>query len=170
MIQCLLEHKNEEKLSNIDIVNAKWEDIDICELDTYDLVVASYSLNMMDIKKSLLKMNKIARKKVYLYWFAGTPSWEQINLDLYPLVKNKDYVPFPKCDLVYNVLYESGIYPDVTILKNTYFNREFKDVSSAIKDLKIRLDITSDKYDDILTGYIKEQYISKENQLILRYY
>lgn len=165
MIKCLLEHKNKEKLDNIDIINKRWEDADINELDRYDIVIASYSLNMVDIKDALLKMNKVALKKVHLYWFAGIPSWEQINLDLYPLIKKENFKPLPKCDILYNVLYDMGIYPDVTVLSDTCFSREFNDLESAIDDLKKRLDITSDSYNNILTDYINKHYVYKENKL-----
>lgn len=166
MIECLLEHKKDEKLKNIDIIHDKWEDVDINGIDTYDLVVASYSLSMIDIKDALLKMNQVARKNVCLYWFAGVPSWEQIKLDLYPIIKKQEYMPLPKCDIIYNVLYELGIYPDITVLKDTCFNREFNDMNSTVEDLKKRLDVTCDSFNDILIDYIKKHYISKDNKLI----
>jgi SAM-dependent methyltransferase len=168
MKECLLEHTKEEKINNINIIHAKWEDVDIHELGTYDLVIASYSLFMMNIKNALLKMNQVARRKVFLFWFAGVTYWEQINLDLYPLVKKEEYIPFPKCDVIYNVLYESGIYPDVFVLNDTCFHWEFTDMDLAIKDLKKRLDITTDSYNNILAKYIIEHYISKGNKLIFK--
>ena len=156
----------EDNINNIDIINAKWEDVDSRSLNTYDLVIASYSLTMPNIKDALLKMNQVAGRRVILYWFAGITSWEQLNIDLCPLVKKEEYTPFPKCDLIYNVLYQSGIYPEVSVLHDTYFHREFADVDAAINDLKKSMAITTDDFNNSLAEYIKEHYLSEGNKLI----
>jgi len=83
MIRCLERHLTEEKLSNVTIVNSRWEDVSAGDLEPHDLVIASYSLNFPEIREALLKMNRLARKMVVLYWFAGIANWEKIRSELF---------------------------------------------------------------------------------------
>jgi precorrin-6B methylase 2 len=50
MLTCLKENAVNEGLENITCINKKWEDVHPGEdLDEYDVVIASYSLSMVDI-------------------------------------------------------------------------------------------------------------------------
>jgi hypothetical protein len=77
MLYCLKENIKAEGLINVSWIHKKWEDVDLKDLDApYDVVVASFSLAMPDIREAVIKMNKVSSKYVYLNWFAGMPSWE----------------------------------------------------------------------------------------------
>ena len=85
----------------------------------HDLVIASYSLSFLDMREALLKMDRLAKRQVILYCFAGVPSWERIRVDLYPLIFGREHICHPMSDVLYNLLYSLGIYADVQMLQGT---------------------------------------------------
>ena len=91
MIRCLERHLAEEKLSNVSIINSRWEDVSDEEAGRHELVIASYSLNFEDVGEALRKMNRLASQRVYLYWFAGITSWEEVRMDLFPQIYGRKY-------------------------------------------------------------------------------
>jgi hypothetical protein len=52
-------------------------------MEAHDLVIASYSLNFEDIREAFAQDERLAKKRVVLYWFAGTANWELIRMDLF---------------------------------------------------------------------------------------
>ena len=57
MRESLAENMRENKTQDIRIIPKRWEDVTVQELaDRFDVVIASYSLTMMDIGKALAKM------------------------------------------------------------------------------------------------------------------
>ena len=80
MIDLLRGHLEQEGLENVDIVNDRWEDVE--GLEQHDVVVASLSLLMLDLRAALERMDALARMRVYLIWFVGTSPWERIRLEL----------------------------------------------------------------------------------------
>ena len=61
-----------------------WEDVDIVRdlAAPYDIVIASLSLTMNDIREALFKMDAAASGSVHLFWFADMPFWEKMYADL----------------------------------------------------------------------------------------
>jgi predicted RNA methylase len=118
MVDLLYENMKKEGIKNITCIQKRWEDVDIFrDLATqYDVVIASLSLTMEDIRESLAKMDAASSGYVYLFWFADPPFWERMYLDLWPKLHGKTYHPGPKADCLFNVLYQMGMYPNVEML------------------------------------------------------
>jgi 16S rRNA G527 N7-methylase RsmG len=118
MVAILHDHIKKNGISNISCIQKRWEDIETAvDLDgQYDIVIASLSLTMEDIREALAKMNAASRKYVYLFWFADPPFWERMYIDLWPELHGETYHPGPKADCLFNVLYQMGIYPNVEML------------------------------------------------------
>jgi 16S rRNA G527 N7-methylase RsmG len=117
MVSVMRDNIDEYGLENVECVHKDWEAVDV-ESDLsapYDVVFASYSLGMKDIRASVQKMLDASSKYVYLYWFAGETSWDMHSRKLWPLLHGREYQPAPKCDVLYNVLYDMGIYPNVSV-------------------------------------------------------
>ena len=94
MLTCLRENAINEGLNNITCINKKWEDaVPGEDLGEYDVVIASYSLAMLDIKKALLKMHKVARHSVCLFTFVGDNMWDYT--ELWPVLYNETYKSGP---------------------------------------------------------------------------
>jgi SAM-dependent methyltransferase len=118
MVALLNQHIKKNDITNITCIRKRWEDIDpTVDLDgQYDIVIASLSLTMEDIRKSLKKMDTASYGYVYLFWFADPPFWERMYIDLWPDLHGSSYCPGPKADCLFNVLYQMGICPNVEML------------------------------------------------------
>lgn len=167
MIGHLKRHIEDENISNLNIFHSTWEAIRTEEVEAHDIVIASYSLAMQDIKAAIVKMNQIATRRVYLYWFAGLPTWERIKMDLYPKIFGREYIPGPKCDILYNVLYGMGLYPDVTVLEETSFPRIYSNMEDAIEGIRGMLNLSENEHDHIIRKYIIDQFEEIDGELIL---
>lgn len=79
MAEVMKEQARKANLSNLTILQKRWEDVepetDLTE--KYDIIIASYSLGMPDISTAIDKMQMVSNGQIWLFWFAGTTSWEQ---------------------------------------------------------------------------------------------
>jgi SAM-dependent methyltransferase len=121
MVDLLCENMKRDGITNITCIKKRWEDIDPARdlSGQYDVVIASLSLTMEDIRESLLKMDAVSSGYVYLFWFADPPFWERMYIDLWPGLHGETYYPGPKADCLWNVLYQMGILPNVEMLPLT---------------------------------------------------
>ncbi|MDD4330372.1 MAG: methyltransferase domain-containing protein [Aliarcobacter sp.] len=119
MLECV-----ENTCKNNDILNVKtihkswyenWDDV-----PNADIVVASRSMEVKDIKEAILKLNSKANKRVYLTTKVGGSF---IDKEILNQLKREIY---PRPDYIYllNVLHSMGIYAKVDFIKseNNKFN------------------------------------------------
>lgn len=155
MAEVMAEYAEEKGVSNLKIVGKRWEEIDpVTDLDgKYDIVVASYSLGMPDIRTAIETMCKASSKWVYLFWFVGTTSWEQAMVDLWPKLHGKEYSKGPKADILFNVLYSMGIFPNIETSKMEQV-RKFPDLEAALDEFREEYQITSLEQEELLRKYL----------------
>ncbi len=109
-ISRLMRRVEKEKLSNIEVINKRWEDVEEEELERYDLVNAAYCFHMPDIKVALQKMLNVTRRLLSLVAFSDS------NLmDVYQIILGK-HDPGPGYIYIYNVLHQIGIHANVEII------------------------------------------------------
>jgi SAM-dependent methyltransferase len=122
MLAILKDNARKQCIFNINYVNESLEDYNAAA--SYDLVVASFSLFMFDIKSALMKINAFANKGVYLFMSASP--W--IDEDIQKTV-NGNSSSWSDFIFVYNILYDLGILANVDICdfesKQSYDNFEF---------------------------------------------
>jgi ubiquinone/menaquinone biosynthesis C-methylase UbiE len=157
MVKRLERHIAEEGISNIRILPEKWEDLSDEEVGEHDLVIASYSLSFLDMREALLKMDRLAKRQVILYWFAGVPSWERIRVDLYPRIFGREHVCHPVSDVLYNLLYSLGIYADVQVLQGTAFPREYERIEEGISELRRAQGLKTQEHDGAIREYLERR-------------
>lgn len=133
MRSVLEENVAAERIGNIDVVPKRWEDVDVADdlSPPYDIVFASYSLDVPDIGDAVRKLEEASSRYVYIYWFVGETSWDAMSRELWPLLHGSPYVSSPKCDTLYNVLYSMGIYPNIETFPLRHINR-FADLDEAV--------------------------------------
>ncbi|KAF5056127.1 Methyltransferase domain protein [anaerobic digester metagenome] len=155
MADVMTEYAGEEGVSNLDIVRKRWEEIDpATDLDgPYDLVIASYSLGMPDIRAAIEKMCEASSRWVYLFWFAGATAWEQAMVDLWPKLHGKEFRFGPKADVLFNVLYSMEIYPHVETIRREHVRR-FPDLDAAVDEFREQYRATSPAQEKILREYL----------------
>jgi ubiquinone/menaquinone biosynthesis C-methylase UbiE len=121
MVSVLQERAAREGITNISCIQKRWEDVDPAQdlAGQFDIIIASLSLTMEDIRASIGKMDAVAKGEVCLYWFADMPFWERMYADLWEPLHGSPYYSGPKADCLFNVLYQMGIYPDVEMMPLT---------------------------------------------------
>jgi len=118
MVEVLKRHADRDGIRNITCVQKTWEDVDVGRdiAAPYDIVVASLSLTMNDIREALSKMDAAASVSVHLFWFADMPFWEKMYADLMEPLHGRPYYSGPKADCLFAVLYQMGIYANVEMM------------------------------------------------------
>lgn len=160
MLACLRENAINEGLRNITCINKRWEDVEIGkDIDEHDIVIASHSLTMLDIKEALTKMNDVARRYVYIFTFAGTRLWDYDKLwhELY----SEEYQPGPDYIYLYNVPYEMGIYANVEI-SDLEFEQRYDSLDDAVNKWKEMYDLPLEKK-KVLREYLSKTLVEDEN-------
>jgi len=155
MLSVLREKMAEEGVDNIEIVQKRWEDINVAEdLDPpYDVVIASFSLGMPDIRAAIEKMIEVASGHIYLYHFAGVTHWDRDCRDLWPKLHGKEYTPGPKADVLYNVLYQMGIYPNVRTFRLRHSQR-FGSMEEAMEHFRYQYKITTAEQEAVVREHL----------------
>lgn len=167
MVEVMKEFALIEGVENLEIVAKRWEDVDPAELlGPYDIVFASYSLGMPDIRAAVEKMCKLATKRVCLYWFLGISPWEKWMIELWPTLHGQEYRSGPKTDVLFHVLYDMEIYPNMETLQLPY-TRVFSDLDAAVKDLKQEYRVETDAQEKILREYLSSVLQEDGSELVL---
>jgi len=163
MVSVLRENIEAYGIENINCVHKDWEAVD-SETDLYgpyDVVFASYSLGMKDIRASIRKMMEVSSGYIYLYWFAGETSWDMHSRKLWPSLHDCEYPQGPKVDVLYNVLYGLGIHPNMKVFPFEYI-QSFASLDEAVENFKPNYAIMSEEQEGILRAYLDE-ILEKEN-------
>lgn len=105
MLGCFLKNAKERNISSVQTVHRSWED-DWSDVEPCDIVVASRSMEVKDLKDGLTKLNSKANKAVYLTYKAGGSFVDEEILHFI----GKDIVTRPDYIYVLLVLREMGIY------------------------------------------------------------
>ncbi|ABR53961.1 Methyltransferase type 12 [Methanococcus vannielii SB] len=135
MIDILKNRMEEEGLTNINIINKRWDDVQLGnDFLNHDIVFSSYSLGVDDMEDSLKKMNDAAKKYCCILTFGTRQAWKEIyNKIGEVLIENDEnrkefgltYI------LIYNILHQIGIYADVKITEKP-FSQVFCDLDEAV--------------------------------------
>ncbi|AET64586.1 class I SAM-dependent methyltransferase [Methanothrix harundinacea] len=170
MVLVLQEKMAEEQVSNIEIVQKRWEDVNVADdLKTpYDVVIASFSLGMADIRGAIEKMIASAAKggTIYLYHFAGETHWDRDCRDLWPRLHGREYQPGPKSDVLYNVLYSMGIYPSVRTFRLRHSQR-FASMEEAMAHFRSQYAITTPEQEAIVREHLGRVLVEENGGLSL---
>ena len=135
MLNRLEEKKAEARVSNLTILPLHWEHVVLGQqIQPHDVVIASHSLTMYDLKEALLKIHRAAKREVWLFLFAGD-KMETWTRDL--LIKAGAHPDKQKQRLdylaVYGVLHSIGIYADITVQTHAYTDC-YQSMEAAIED------------------------------------
>ncbi|MDD1693585.1 MAG: methyltransferase domain-containing protein [Methanoregula sp.] len=154
MRETLAERIREENLSAITVIPKRWEDVSPGELgESFDVVIASYSLTMMDIAEAVAKMQECCRGTVHLFWFLTPPSWAKVNKDLWPLIHGGEFPGEPMADWLWQVLVEMGIYANLAVETKSSVTR-FATFGEATSEFFQRLNCTSPAHEETVKNYL----------------
>lgn len=156
MMDLLVENAGKEKITNITPVQKKWEAFNLAaDLDApCDLVIASFSLGMSDMEAAVLKMAAASSKYICLLWFAGEPEWEHHSRVLWSRLHNLEYVPMPKVDVLFNLLYQMGIHPEMTVFPLSG-ETVFPSFGDAVRHFSTLYRVEDSRREKILAQYLE---------------
>jgi len=168
MVEVLKRHAERDGIRNITCVQKMWEEIDLSTdlAAPYDIVIASLSLTMHDIRTALEKMNAASSGSVHLFWFADMPFWEKMYDDLWEPLHGRPYYSGPKADCLFGVLYQMGIFPDVTMLPMAKEYR-FSNRDEMTAFFYKRFSAVTPEQERIVKEYVAPLIRSESNEVVI---
>ncbi|RJS85554.1 class I SAM-dependent methyltransferase [Methanophagales archaeon] len=171
MLARLKENASKHNLVNIAYLNKKWEEVEIgkgkdIEAGGHDVVIASHSLVMRDIKNALVKINDAVKRNVYIFIVAGRRT-EKEGSSLWSLFNREKPGNRPDYIYLYNILYQLGIYANVEIIDANH-NMQFPDLDAAVRHYKTWMNVSGDN-EEKLRLYLSENLVKEEGSLWLRH-
>ena len=168
MLNKLKDKAGKEKITNIESICKKWEDVSLDELlelnqGKFDVVLSSHSLYYItDLHRSFNKMNQACKGTVYLFIgcsdFSRKEAYEKFYLRLY----KKTLPPRPDYCCLYMVLREIGIEPDIEMI-NIHIKRPIESLEEYVDKWKEYLDVKElsgdqkEAIEEYLADKIKEE-------------
>ncbi|MFW5638139.1 MAG: class I SAM-dependent methyltransferase [Methanoculleus sp.] len=137
-------------------IRSRWEDVSPEEAGVHDVVVASRSLSMGDIRDSLLKMDAAARRAVHLYWFLPSLSGAGGSVELWPALHGEPYCEEAGADVLWNALCQIGIYADLQV-ETKGRRRCYSSLEELKQDYYNRLSATEDWQREIVDAFLLER-------------
>jgi ubiquinone/menaquinone biosynthesis C-methylase UbiE len=137
---------------SVTVIPSRWEEVSLSEIGyPFDAVIASYSLSMTDIGTALEKMQACCRGTIHLSWFLSPPSWMRVSLDLWPRLHGRDYPGEPLADCLWQVLYEMGIYANITTERKNA--TVYQTLDEPVREYYQRLNCSTKAHKKILNDY-----------------
>jgi len=169
MLARLKDNASKKNLTNITCIPKKWEDVEIgndVEAGEHDVVIASHSLVMKDIKDALIKMNDAVKHSVYIFIVAGRRD-EKEGSSLWSLFNREKPALRPDYIYLYNILYQLGIYANVEIIDANH-NMSFPDLDAAVQHYKKWMNV-SGADEEKLQLYLSENLVKENDSFWLRH-
>jgi len=170
MAGVLDENIKAHELANVTCVHKRWEAVDATKdlSAPYDVVIASFSLGMPDIRVAIEKMQRVSRGFVYLLWFAGPTSWDREYKTLLRDLFGKDYPGMPKADIIFNVLYQMGIYPNVEVFPGR-MDHYYDSLDDLVAEWRARMPNLDDTQISTIKAYYQNLLEEKDQGVVLPY-
>lgn len=135
-----------------------WEDVTPEEAGVHDVVIASRSLMMGDIRNSLLKMDGAAKSAVHLYWFLTPPSASGGNEELWPILHGEPYCSGANADVLWNCLCQLGIYANIAV-ETKDKSQHYGSFSEMQEDYYNRLSVSEEWQKNIVDAFLLDRAV-----------
>ncbi len=159
MLDILKENANEQNLTNIKTINKSWYD-SWEEVPKCDIVIASRSMEVVDMKEALSKLDSQAKKRVYLSYKVGGSflSDDILNAMQREVIKKPDYI------YLINILYSMKINASVNFVRSEGRSTVYTSEEDFIKSVSWSIgDISDIEKERLITYYKKEVKDKKES-------
>ncbi|QDR82401.1 class I SAM-dependent methyltransferase [Sporomusa termitida] len=137
MLAKCMENARREGVHNITPMRANWLAEDAVEtVGKYDIAIASRSVGFAD----LVKINRIARKYVFILGWANAPSLREIQLDFLEGIGQEKVPHDPDArmfgyNMMFNMVYDMGANPNIVVVEDG-FERDYVSREQAYADLR----------------------------------
>ena len=156
----------EQGITNVSTRVLGWEDDwDMAGLVKHDVAIASRSLVVEDLQAALIKLDRMARHRVFITSLVGDGPFdrrifEAIGRDL---DRGPDYL------YVYNILNQMGILADVTFVTSGDNGRIYTDIDDAVKGLHWMLNDLTAVEESRLRTYLEHHLLKTKGGWVLSY-
>jgi len=139
MLEYLCKNMEREGFSNYSTKVGKWEDIQIGrDIEPHDVVISSFSMGFYDASEALMKLDDVAKRAVYIIWFAGSQDFDGLGAYIAAVKGEKppEVFRFPDYMHILNILHQNGIYAGVRIMSRSWtaiYNNPADAVESALE-------------------------------------
>jgi SAM-dependent methyltransferase len=158
MLEYLAQNIKEQNIKNITSIKASWDDEDWSNIPQADIVLASRSLEVKDMKEALEKICSKAKKRVYLTYKVGGSFVDK------KVLKALGKEVFDKPDYIYviNILYSMGINPTLDYLRSEGRREQYDSKESFIQSVQWSLDDLTQEDKEKLSVYYDSLGENKE--------
>lgn len=166
--EVMLEHLKSDctrlDIQNVRAIHAGWEDDwDEAGIGVHDVAFASRSLVVEDLEVAIRKLERSARRRVYISCPAGDGPMDRKTIEALGrrFQKGPDYI------YVFNLLHQLGIYANLQILR-TEEERTFGSPQEAQDFYRVLIDELGPGEDERLRVYLSENLVPKGGRWVLR--
>lgn len=128
MADSLLSNLQDKRIGNVEVFNMNWQEY--CEKNpacNHDIVLASYSLFMMEIENQLELMHMMSRGEVYIFLSGDKRMPEEVERIIYGARVSSGYLDY---EIICNILKGRGIHPQVSLIR-TERNDRYESLDAA---------------------------------------
>lgn len=156
MLECVNNNCKEKNIENVTTIHKSWYD-SWDDVPNADIVTASRSMEVKDIKDAILKLNSKANKKVYLTTKVGGSF---IDKEILNQLKRK-IVPRPDYIYLVNTLHSMGIFAKVDFIKNESHKLDASTDEEFVQRVSWSLGELTNKEKKVLKEYYNTTYKHK---------
>ena len=165
MLEALEARCRAEAIENITAVNASWDDDWRSKgIKEHDVAVASRSLVADDLRSAIMKLNAVARERVYISTIVGDGPHDRRLYEALGrrLEAGPDYI----CN--YNLLYQMGIFASIAFITE-HRQDVFSDYDDARDRLGLELKRLSAVEKDRLRRYLDAHLVPRNGKVSMDY-
>jgi len=159
MLEILNQNAKEQNLDNIKTINKSWYD-SWEDVPSADLVIASRSMEVKNMKEALLKLNEKANKKVVISYKKGGSFVSEEILE----VLQRDIVRKPDYIYIVNILYTLGINASVNFVQSEGRGTIYTSKEKFIQSVSWSIDGLSSEEIQRLDDYYESLDLSQKQE------
>ncbi|HEY3276680.1 MAG TPA: methyltransferase domain-containing protein [Syntrophorhabdaceae bacterium] len=167
MLDLLEERCAERSIKNISPVRGWWDDNwSALKIGVHDVAIASRSLGSHDLLDSVMKLNRVARKQVYISQCVGDGPFDR---RIYEATGRKLEMGPSYTHIYYNLLYQHmGILANIAFVREDYAN-DWASHEEAVEAQKWMFQDLTEAEEDKLRAFMKEHLLRVDGRWRLPY-
>jgi len=123
MMAHLKKNMEDSGFRNYTMVRKRWEDVATgSDIDRHDVVISAFSMGVLDAEEALLKLDRAAKREVYVFWFAGEQDFDGLLtwLKEQGIENGQENDSLPDYIHLVNILHQAGIHANIRIMDNKW--------------------------------------------------
>ncbi|GEM_PF-1708104 len=149
-------------ISNVRLIVSSLEEMDSAQVGRHDVVVASYSLFMMDMRRRLEQMTRSAANRICIFVPADLRVPDELQRTLWGTDAD---IQIPDHVVLFNLLWQMGLKADVAV-QSFNVRKEYADLRSAV-DEHMRFHNAPERSRPALERYLSSMLREEDGALVL---